>query len=126
MTENEISGIILNAAFDIHSTLGPGLFESVYEPILEHKLIHSHRLFVQRQSPLPVIWRNQKLDIGFRTDLIVENKCIIEIKSVNSLAPVHYKQVLTYLRLTNIKLGILINFNEALLKTGFKRIVNKL
>jgi GxxExxY protein len=126
MTENEISGIILNAAFDIHSTLGPGLFESVYEPILEHKLIHSHHLFVQRQSPLPVIWRNQKLDIGFRTDLIVENKCIIEIKSVNSLAPVHYKQVLTYLRLTNIKLGILINFNEALLKTGFKRIVNKL
>lgn len=126
MTENDISKIVVGIAFDIHSKLGPGLFESVYETIMEHELINTHKLSVQRQSPLPVIWKDQKLDMGFRTDLIVENKCIIEIKSVEAIASVHHKQVLTYLRLTGIKLGLLINFNEELLKTGIKRIVNGL
>lgn len=126
MTENDISKIVVNTAFDIHSTLGPGLFESVYETIMEHELINKYHLSVQRQTPLPVIWKDQKLDMGFRTDLIVENKCIIEIKSVEAIASVHHKQVLTYLRLTGIKLGLLINFNEELLKTGIKRIVNGL
>lgn len=116
----------MNTAFDIHSKLGPGLYESVYETIMEHELINKFHLSVQRQTPLPVIWKDQKLDIGFRTDLIVENKCIIEIKSVEAIASVHHKQVLTYLRLTGIKLGLLINFNEELLKTGIKRIVNGL
>lgn len=126
MTENDISKIVVNTAFDIHSKLGPGLYESVYETIMEHELINKFHLSVQRQTPLPVIWKDQKLDIGFRTDLIVENKCIIEIKSVEAIASVHHKQVLTYLRLTGIKLGLLINFNEELLKTGIKRIVNGL
>lgn len=126
MTENEISKIIVNIAFDIHSNLGPGLFESVYETIMEYELVKSYNLFVKRQAPLPVVWKNQKLDLGFRTDLIVENKCIVEIKSIEALASVHYKQLLTYLKLTDIKLGLLINFNEELLKTGIKRIVNGL
>lgn len=126
MTENDISKIVVNTAFDIHSKLGPGLYESVYETIMEHELINKYHLSVQRQTPLPVIWKDQKLDMGFRTDLIVENKCIIEIKSVEAIASVHHKQVLTYLRLTGIKLGLLINFNEELLKTGIKRIVNGL
>ena len=126
MTENDISRIVVSTAFDIHSKLGPGLFESVYETIMEYELITKYNLSVKRQTALPVIWNEQKLDMGFRTDLIVENKCIIEIKSVDAIASVHYKQVLTYLRLTGIKLGLLINFNEELLKTGIKRIVNGL
>ncbi len=126
MTENEIAKIVVNTAFDIHSSLGPGLFESVYETIMEYELVNKHNLFVKRQSPIPVIWETKKLDVGFRSDLMIENKCIVEIKSIETIAPVHYKQVLTYLRLTNIKLGLLINFNEELLKTGIRRIVNGL
>lgn len=126
MTENEIATIAVNTAFNIHSELGPGLFESVYESIMEFELINTHNLCVRKQTPLPVIWKNQKLDLGFRADLIVENKCIIEIKSIEAIANVHYKQVLTYLKLTNIKLGLLINFNEELLKSGIRRIVNNL
>ncbi len=126
MTENELAKIVISIGYDIHTNLGPGLFESVYETIMEHELIHSKNLSVQRQSPIPVIWKNQKMDLGFRSDLIIENKLIVEIKSIDTVAPVHYKQVLTYLKLTNVKLGILINFNEELLKTGIKRIVNGL
>ncbi|HEY1020519.1 MAG TPA: GxxExxY protein [Sediminibacterium sp.] len=126
MTENEIATIAVKTAFNIHSELGPGLFESVYESIMEFELIHTHKLYVRKQTPLPVIWKNQKLDLGFRADLIVENKCIIEIKSIEAIANVHYKQVLTYLKLTHIKLGLLINFNEELLKSGIRRIVNNL
>lgn len=126
MTENDISRIVVSIAFEIHSKLGPGLFESVYETIMEHELVSTHRLFVQRQMPLPVVWKDQRLDLGFRTDLIIENKCIIEIKSIEAIASVHHKQLLTYLKLTGIKLGLLINFNEELLKTGIKRIVNGL
>ena len=126
MTENELAKIVVSIAYDIHTNLGPGLFESVYETIMEYELIHSKNLFIKRQTPIPVIQKNQKLDFGFRSDLIIENKLIVEIKSIDAVAPVHYKQVLTYLKLTNLKLGLLINFNEELLKTGIKRIVNGL
>lgn len=126
MTENELSKIVLDVAFDMHKTLGPGLFESVYESVMEYELVNTFNLSVKKQVVLPVIRKDKKLESGFRIDLIVENKLIIELKSVESLADVHYKQLLTYLKLTNIKLGLLINFNEALLKNGIKRIVNDL
>jgi len=126
MTENELSKIILGVAFDIHRTLSPGLFESVYEEVMAYELINTHKLYLQRERGVPVIWKEIKLELGFRTDLIVENKVIVELKSVETLAPVHPKQLLTHLRLTGIKLGLLINFNEALLKNGIKRIVNNL
>ena len=126
MTINEISKIILDAAFEIHKKLGPGLLESVYETIMEYELIHTYRLRVSRQRGIPVVWKEMKLDLGFRSDLIVEDMVLVELKSIEALAPVHYKQVLTHLKLTGLKLGLLINFNEELLKTGIKRIVNNL
>jgi GxxExxY protein len=126
MHENEISKIVLDIAFKVHNELGPGLFESVYETVIEHELISKYNLNVQKQVGLPVIWENVRLELGFRADLIIENKVIIEIKSIEALAPVHHKQLLTYLKLTGMKLGMLINFNEALLKNGIKRIVNNL
>lgn len=126
MNENDLSRIVLDVAFKIHKELGPGLFESVYESIMAFELSTTYGLTVRRQEPIPVVWKGVKLELGFRADLIVEEKLIVEIKSVESLAAVHAKQVLTYLRLTNIKLGLLINFNEELLKTGIKRIVNNL
>jgi len=125
MTENELSKIIVNACYQIHTQLGPGLFESVYEEILAYELI-KEGLHITRQQGIPVIWQEIKMDLGFRADLIVENKVLIEIKSVEAIAPVHQKQVLTYLKLTGIKLGLLINFNDALIKDGISRIVNKL
>lgn len=125
MTENEISFIIVNSCFEIHTKLGPGLLESVYEEILFHELIDKG-LKVERQKALPVIWKDVKMNLGYRTDLIVENKVIVEIKSVEEIHPVHPKQVLTYLKLTGLKLGLLINFNSPLIKTGITRIVNNL
>lgn len=125
MSENELSKIIVNTAFQIHTKLGPGLLESVYEEIMNYELI-SQGLKVERQKPIPVIWNELKMEIGFRSDLIVESKVIIELKSVETLALVHPKQLLTYLRLTNCKLGLLINFNEPLIKNGITRIVNNL
>jgi GxxExxY protein len=126
MNENELSKIVLDVAFDIHTKLGPGLFESVYETVMAYELVHEYGLNVQRQKPIPVIWKGVKLDLGFRSDLIVNNRLLVELKSIESLAPVHAKQVLTHIKLANIKLGLLINFNEALLKNGIKRIVNNL
>lgn len=126
MTENEIAKVIVNAAYEIHKELGPGLFKSVYETILEHELKNEYGLSVSRQAALPVIWKNISLDLGFKPDLIVEEKVIIEIKSIETLSPVHFKQLLTYLRLTGIKLGLLINFKEAYIKEGIKRVVNGL
>lgn len=126
MSENEISKIVVDIIFKIHDNIGPGLFESVYEAILEHELVHTHKLQVEKQVPIPVYWDSVKLNIGFRADLIIEEKVLVEIKSIESLAPVHFKQVITYLRLTNIKLGILVNFQEELIKNGIKRIVNNL
>ena len=125
LTENEISKIILDIAFDIHINLGPGLFESVYEEILSYELTN-YGLKVKRQKAIPVFWQELIMDVGFKADLIVENKVIIEIKSIEALAPIHYKQLTTYLKITNLKLGLLINFNEYLLKDGIKRIANKL
>jgi len=125
MTENEISKIIVDCCYKVHTSLGPGLLESVYEEILSYELV-KRNLKVKRQHPIPVIYETVKMDLGFRADLIVEDKVVIEIKSVEAIAPVHGKQVLTYLRLINIKLGILVNFNEALIKDGIKRVVNNL
>ncbi len=125
MSENELSKIIVNAAYQIHVQLGPGLLESVYEEILYYELTELG-LRVERQKAVPVFWKNLKMDIGFRADLIVENKVIIELKSVEKLAPVHPKQLLTYLKVTGLKLGLLINFNEVLLKDAVTRIVNNL
>lgn len=125
MSENELAKVIVNACFTVHKELGPGLFESVYEQCLYHELIQSG-LLVERQKELPVIYKSHKMELGFRTDLIVAQKVIVEIKSVEGIAAVHQKQLLTYLRLTNLKLGLLINFNEALIKDGIKRIVNNL
>lgn len=125
MTENELSKILVDVAFQIHKQYGPGLFESVYEEIFCYELAEKGIGFV-RQQAIPVIHKEIKMEVGFRADIIVENKIIIELKSVEVLAPVHYKQLLTYLKLTNLKLGLLINFNEALIKDGIHRIVNNL
>jgi len=123
MTENEISKIIVDICYKIHVELGPGLFESVYESVLYYELVKTG-LVVSRQRVIPVVWEGLKMEQGFRADLIANNKVLIEIKSVEALASVHKKQVLTYLKLTNIKLGLLINFNESLIKDGISRIVN--
>ena len=125
MHENEISKIIINAAIEIHKTLGPGLLESVYESTLEYKL-KNHGLKVKKQVALPVIFEEIKLDAGYRIDLLVENKVIIEIKSVETIMPVHKAQTLTYLKLSKLKLALLINFNVPLVKDGIKRFVNNL
>ncbi len=125
MTENEIAKEIVDASFEIHTKLGPGLFESVYEEVLFDEL-DNRGFFLERQVEVPIFWNQKKMRKGFVADLIVEESVIVEIKSVEKLANVHYKQLLTYLKLTHIKLGLLINFNEAFIKNGIKRIVNNL
>ena len=125
MSENEIAKQVVDAAFKIHTTLGPALLESVYEAVLAYEL-KQRGLSVVRQQAVPVIYETVHLEEGFRADLIVEDKVIVELKSVETIAPVHKKQVLTYLRLTNLKLGLLINFGEALIKDGITRVVNGL
>ncbi|MDD2852500.1 MAG: GxxExxY protein [Desulfuromonadaceae bacterium] len=125
MTENEIANLIMDAAFQLHRELGPGLLESVYEVIMARKLTDSG-LSVERQVPIPIKFQGIVFDEGFRTDLFVEKKVIIELKSVERLQPVHSKQLLTYLRLTGCRLGLLINFGENLMKDGFKRVANGL
>jgi GxxExxY protein len=126
MTENQISNIVIGSCIKIHQRLGPGLLESVYENILFYELKKIENLNVVRQKGIPVIYDEINFEIGFRADLIVENKVLVELKSVENIHDVHKKQVLTYLRLTEIKLGLLINFNESLLKNGITRIVNNL
>jgi len=125
VTENEIAKHIVDAAYKIHTTLGPGLFESVYETVMAQEPA-SRGIHVTRQQALPVVWENVRLEAGFRADLIVENKVIIEIKSVDAIAPVHRKQLLTNLRLANMRLGILINFDVELIRDGISRVVNSL
>jgi GxxExxY protein len=125
MMENEIADRIMDAAVQIHRELGPGLLESVYEVILAQKVADSG-LVVERQVPVPIRYQGVVFDEGFRADLIVEKRVIIELKSVERLQPVHSKQLLTYLRLTDCRLGLLINFGENLFKDGFKRVVNGL
>jgi GxxExxY protein len=123
LNENEIGTIIIETAINVHRGLGPGLLESVYETVLYYKLIDSG-LFVEKQVPIPLVFEGISFHEGFRADLIVENKVIIEIKSVERIANVHKKQLLTYLKLSKLKLGYLINFNQALLKDGITRTIN--
>jgi GxxExxY protein len=125
MTENEIAKQIVDAAYRVHTTLGPGLFEIVYEVALAHELT-KRGLSVVRQQPIPIKYDSITFDEGFRADLIVEDKVIIEVKSIENVAKVHKKQVLTYLRLTGKRLGLLINFGEELIKDGTTRVVNGL
>jgi GxxExxY protein len=123
MTENTIAKEIVDAAFHIHTALGPGLLESVYDAVLAYEL-GRRGLRTVRQQPIPVIYEAIRIDTGFRADLVVEDKVIVEVKSVEILAPVHKKQLLTYLRLADKRLGLLINFHVALIKDGITRIVN--
>lgn len=125
MTENEISSRIIEAAIDIHKKLGPGLLEKAYEKVLCHVLTERN-LKVRRQVVFPVMWEDTRIDESFRADLLVEEKVIVEIKSVEQLAPVHSKQLLTYLRIADKKLGLLLNFNSSRLIDGITRIVNGL
>lgn len=125
MTENELSSIIIGAAIEVHSELGPGLLESVYETCLYHEL-KQIGLKVERQVDLPVTYKNIRLDAGFRLDLLIQNKVVIEVKAVKELADIHLAQTMTYLKLSDTKLGLLINFNETRLRHGIKRVVNNL
>ncbi|MFH0999222.1 MAG: GxxExxY protein [Bacteroidota bacterium] len=125
MTENEISKEIFDAALKVHKNLGPGLLESAYEECLFYEIKKSG-LFIERQKPLPLLYEEVKLEIGYRVDLMIEKKVIIEIKAVEAINDVHLAQVLTYLKLSNCKLGLLINFNVALIKNGIRRVVNNL
>lgn len=125
MTENEIATIIVDAAYKIHTRLGPGLLESVYETTLAYELAN-RGLPMRRQQAMPLVYENVRMDIGFRADLIVADKVIAEIKSIDAISPVHRKQLLTYLRLTDKRLGLLINFNVELIKDGITRVVNNL
>ena len=125
LTENEISKVIVNCAYKVHCALGPGLLESAYEECLYYEL-QKEGLNVEKQKSLPLIYEEVKLDIGYRVDLLVNHKVIIEVKSVEALNNVHLAQILTYLKLSDCKLGLLINFNVALIKNGIKRVVNNL
>jgi len=125
LTENEIAKEVVDAAFKVHTTLGPGLLESVYEAVLAFE-IRKRGLDIQRQALLPVTYDGIQIDEGFRADLIVEGKVILELKSVETIKPVHKKQLLTYLRLADMRLGLLMNFGAALIRDGITRIVNGL
>jgi GxxExxY protein len=125
MTENEIATIIVDAAYKIHTRLGPGLLESVYEATLAYELA-KRGLQMRRQQAMPVIYESVRMDIGFRADLVVADRVIVEIKSIDGISPVHRKQLLTYLRLTGKRLGLLINFNVELIRDGITRVVNNL
>lgn len=123
MHENEISKIIFDLGLKIHKNLGPGLLESAYEECLFYE-ISKAGLFVEKQKPMPLIYEEVKLDIGYRIDLLVEKSVVIEVKSCEALNDVHLAQVLTYLKLSGCRLGLLINFNTNLFKNGYRRILN--
>lgn len=123
MTENQISRIVLDAAFKVHTKLGPGLLESAYQECLFYELKKTG-LNVRQEVPLPLVYEEVRLDVGYRVDLLIEDKFIVEIKSVDKLNDVFLAQTLTYLKLSEIKLGLLINFNVARLKHGIKRVIN--
>ncbi len=125
MQLNEISGAIVNASYKIHCALGPGLLESAYEECLHYELLKSG-LFVEKQKPLPLLYENVKMEIGYRVDLLVERQVIVEIKAVEALNEVHKAQLLTYLKLSGCKIGLLINFHVTLIKNGIQRFVNNL
>jgi len=125
VTENELSKVIVDCAFKVHNTLGPGLLETVYRAALAYELA-SRGLKVSVERGIPAVYEDIKLELGFRADIIVENKVIVETKSIEALAPIHGKVLLTYLRLADIRLGLLINFNVELIKNGIRRVVNNL
>lgn len=125
MTENELSTIVIGCALKVHTALGPGLLESAYGACLHYELIKSG-LFVEVQKPLPLVYQTVKLECGYRIDLFVERKLIIEMKTVDVLNDVHLAQLLTYLRLSDCRLGLLMNFNVVRLKDGIRRVVNNL
>ena len=123
VSENEISRIVFDAGLKVHKTLGPGLLESAYEECIYYELLKSG-LKIEKQKALPLVYEEVKLEIGYRADLLIDNKFIVEIKSVEALNDIHLAQVLTYLKLANCKLGLLINFNVLLFKDGVKRVIN--
>jgi GxxExxY protein len=123
MTENEISKIVFDCAIKVHRALGPGLLEGAYCECLCYEL-HKAGLFVEKEKPMPLIYEDIKLNIGYRADIVLENKFIIEIKTVNELGDIHLAQLLTYLKLSDYKLGMLINFNTLLIKDGIRRVIN--
>lgn len=125
MTENNISYIIRGAIFNVYNNLGPGLLESAYVAALKYEL-SKESLEVKTEVPVPILYENEKLEVGFRLDILVENKVLIEVKSVQNLSEIHHKQVLTYLKLTKLKLGILVNFNVDKINDGIFRKVNGL
>lgn len=125
MTENELSKIVFDCGLKVHKALGPGLVESAYEECLFYELVKGN-VHVEKQKGLPLVYEEVKLDTGYRTDLIVENKLIVEIKAVEALNDIHLAQILTYLKLSKCKLGLLINFNVILFKDGVKRVINGL
>lgn len=125
MNENELSNIIIGEAIAVHQVLGPGLLESVYEECLVHRLI-KRGVNVERQKPIPLIFEEVRMECGFRCDILVDRKVIVEVKAVEGINDGHLAQVLTYLKLTDTKLGLLMNFNVVRLKDGIKRVVNKL
>ena len=125
MTENEIAKEVVDVAYHIHRKLGPGLLEFVYEAIMASEL-GRRGLKSVRQQPVPVVYDSVRLKVGFRADLVIEDKVLVEVKSIEAIAPIHKMQVLTHLRLMNRRLGLLINFNEALIKNGIMRVVNGL
>ncbi|MBS1736602.1 MAG: GxxExxY protein [Bacteroidetes bacterium] len=123
MNENEISKVVFDCALKVHRNLGPGLLESAYQECLFYEL-NIAGLKVEKQKALPLVYEEVRLDIGYRIDLMIEDKFIVEIKAVEALTDVHLAQILTYLKLTDCKLGLLINFNVALLKNGVRRVIN--
>ena len=125
MTENEISTLLIEEALHIHRSIGPGMLESAYVHCLNYRLI-KRGLNVRTQVPVPLIFEEVKLECGYRADLVIENKVVIEVKCVEAIASIHQAQTLTYLRFLNLKLGIILNFNTVLIKDGIKRVVNKL
>jgi len=125
MTENQIATTIVDTAYHIHADIGPGLFETVYERIMEVELT-KRGLTVLRQEPIPIVYEGVHFKSGFRCDLLVQSKVIVEVKSIDAIHPVHRKQVITYLRFADMRLGLLINFNVALIKDGIVRLVNGL
>ena len=125
MTENELASIIIGCGIEVHSALGPGLLESAYQECLFYKLT-KEGLYVEKEKPMPLVFEEVQLECGYRIDLLVENKVVVELKSVAELNDVHLAQILTYLKLGDYKLGLLMNFNVALLKKGIRRVANGL
>ncbi len=123
MEDNELTSIVIECAIKVHKTLGPGLLESAYKNCLHYELV-KNELFVEKEKALPLIYEDVKLDCGYRIDLLVENQIVVEIKCVDALNDIHLAQILTYLRLTNNRIGLLLNFNVLKLRSGIKRVAN--